>query len=120
MHLFLDTLNKQLDILKQKTVFLTGDFNINLTLSCNTLVNLASDYINLLASYDYFPLITIPKRVTSNSSTLIDHILTNDSLHAIKPGVVRTDLTDHYPIFCYISDKIIRITTYLQKKSLQF
>ena len=60
MHLFLDTLNKQLDMFKQKTVFLIGDFNINLTLSSNTLVNLASDYINLLASYGYFPLITIP------------------------------------------------------------
>ena len=93
---------------KQKTVFLIGDFNINFTLSSNTSVNLASDYINLLASYGYFPLITIPTRVTSNSSTLIDHILTNDSLHAIKSGVIRTDLTDHYPIFCSISDKIIR------------
>ena len=108
MHLFLDSLNKQLDMFKQKTVFLIGDFNINLTSSSNTLVNLASDCINLLASYGYFPLITIPTRVTRNSSTLIDHILTNDSLHAIKPGVIRTDLTDHYPIFCSISDKIIR------------
>ena len=79
---------------KQKTVFLIGDFNINLTLSSNTLVNLSSDYINLLASYGYFFLITIPTRVINNSSTLIDHILTNDSLHAIKPGVIRTDLTD--------------------------
>ena len=89
-------------MLKQKPVFFLRNFNINFRLSSNTSVNLTSDFINLLASYGYFPLITIPTRVINNSSKIIDHISTNDSLHAIKPGVIGTDLIDHYPFLFYI------------------
>ena len=108
-------------MLKQKPVFFLQDFNINFTLSSNTSVNLTSDFINLLASYGCFLLITIPTQVTNNSSKIIDHISTNDSLQAIKPGVIRTDLIDHYPIFCSISNKITRKESRpIYKKSLQF
>ena len=36
--------------------------------------------------------------MTDNSSTIIDHN------HNILPGVIKPDLTDHYPVFCTISN----------------
>ena len=57
----------------------------------------------MLASHGYFPVITLPTRVTNSSATIIDHIITNDNLHTLKPGVIRANLSDHYPIFCTIS-----------------
>ena len=45
--------------------------------------------------------------MTSNSSSLIDHILTNDINNTIHPGVIQTDLlSDHYPVFCVLSKNV--------------
>ena len=50
--------------------------------------------------------ITRPTRITPNSSTIIDHIITNSSSHHISPGIIESDLTDHYPVFCIIQNTI--------------
>ena len=45
--------------------------------------------------------------MTSNSSSLTDHILTNDINNTIHPGVIQTDLlSDHYPVFCVLSKNL--------------
>ena len=88
-------------MLENTKVYLVGDFNIDIA-STSSASNFATDYINLLASNGYFPLVTLPKRVTETSSTVIDHIITNDHKHSIIPGIIKSDLTDHYPIFCSI------------------
>ena len=54
-----------------------------------------------LASNGYFPLITLPTRVTAVSGTIIDNLITNDHKNIIS-GIIKTDLTDHYPTFCFI------------------
>ena len=54
-----------------------------------------------LASNGYFLLITVPTRVTAVSGTIIDKLITNDHKNIIS-GIIKTDLTDHYPIFCFI------------------
>ena len=59
-------------------------------------------------THTYYPLINVPTCVTDNSSTIIDHIVTNDYTHNILPGVIKTDLTDHYPIFCTISNLTLK------------
>ena len=49
------------------------------------------------------PIITIPTRVTDTSSTVIDHVITNNTSHFIRPGVIQTsNISDHYPILCKI------------------
>ena len=48
-------------------------------------------------------LITKPTKTSSNSSAIIDHIITNDSKHELQSFIVKSDLTDHYPIFCVIN-----------------
>ena len=55
----------------------------------------------MLASNGYFPLISLPTRVTAVSSTKIDHLIMNDHKNIIFPGIIKTDLIGHYPIFYY-------------------
>ena len=63
----------------------------------------AIDYVNMLASNSFFfIIISLPTRVTDTSATLIDHIITNDCKNSIFAGIIKTDLSDHYPIFCAI------------------
>ena len=47
-----------------------------------------------------FPTLTIPTRVTENSKTIIDNIITNDS-SIILPGIIQTDISDHFVIFSF-------------------
>ena len=94
--------------LKISKVYLIGDININLSPAIDAFndssnVNGANDYVNMLASNGYFPLITLPTRVTSVSSIINDHLITNELKNIISPDIIKTDLTDHYPIFCFIN-----------------
>ena len=56
----------------------------------------------MLASNGYFPLVTLPTRVTAVASSIIDYLITNDHKNIISPGMIKTDLIDHYSIFCFI------------------
>jgi len=59
----------------------------------------------MLLSHGFFPLDTLPTRVTNDTVTVIDHILTNDINHSIRPGVIQTqEVSDHYVIYCYINN----------------
>ena len=49
-----------------------------------------------------FPLITLPARVTAVSSTIIDHLITNNHKNYTSPVIIKTGFTDRYPIFCFI------------------
>ena len=66
-------------------------------------MNSANLYINSILSHGAIPLITKPTRISNNSSTIIDHIITNDLKHELQSFIVKSDLTDHYPIFCVIN-----------------
>ena len=57
----------------------------------------------MILSHGPIPLITKPIRISNNSSTIIDHIITNDSKQELESFIVKSDLTDHYPIFCVIN-----------------
>ena len=48
----------------------------------------------------FFPLITRPTRITSNTATLIDNIFTNNFDHFFCSRLLFTDISDHLPIFC--------------------
>nr|XP_047124237.1 uncharacterized protein LOC124806962 [Hydra vulgaris] len=50
-----------------------------------------------------FPLINRPTRVTKYSATLLDNIITTDIFNNdIKKGIIKTDISDHFPIFLTI------------------
>ena len=109
---FIDALNTILKKVKSNKVFIVGDFNLNI----KSLPDLrftdrhASEYLGMLISNGYYPLINVPTRVTDSSSTIIDHVITNNHTHSISSGVIKskTDLTDHFPIFCTISNVTLK------------
>ena len=99
----------------KKVYYILCDFNINILQGNRS--NSASEYINLIVSHGAVPVITIPTRVTSNSSTLIDHIITNNTELHLNPVVIEADILNHFPVLCIIT-KPRPQQTYESKKML--
>ena len=87
-------LNKLLDNVskEQKSMFLLGDFNVNL-LNYNE-----HNQTNEL----FIPLILQPTRITSHSNTLIDNIFSNVIEPDIRSGNLTATISDHLPQFAII------------------
>jgi len=49
----------------------------------------------MLISNSACPTITLPTRVTDNSKTIIDNIITNDNNYILS-GIIQTDIGEHY------------------------
>ena len=82
---------------ENKTILLLGDFNINL-LNCETIKS-HSDFLDLFGSFYMLPCITLPTRLTSQSSTLIDNIFLSPFSDDIISGNLTVSLSDHLPQF---------------------
>jgi exonuclease III len=98
---FLDILLDSLSKIQRtgKTCFIAGDFNIDLL--DGTSRSHADDFIHMMYSHHFFPLITRPTRITPHSRTLIDNIFTNSLRDSPRTaGAFITDITDHFPICC--------------------
>ena len=67
---------------EQKSIFLLGDFNVNL-LNDNE-HNQTNELLDFLASNSFISLILQPSRITSHSNTLIDNISSNVFVPEIK------------------------------------
>ena len=83
---------------RKQHVYIIGDVNINF-LKYNEHAN-TEDYLNMLYSNNFLPLITKPTRLTDDSSTLIDHIYTNAPIQNTTSGIALADISDHLPVFC--------------------
>ena len=77
---FSDCLNDLL--ISKKTYYILRDFNIKIQKHNRT--SAAHNYTNLIVSNGAIPIIKKPTRVTPESSSATDHIITNDSNHQIK------------------------------------
>ena len=77
-----------------KTVYFGGDKNFNLDKLNQT--TFTFNYINILISNRLLPFIMIPTKVTATSSTIVDHINTNDLRHEVISFVLKSLITDHY------------------------
>ena len=85
---------------EQKSVFLLGDFNVNLLNYNNH--NPTNEFLDSLASNSFVPYILQPTRLTSHSKTLIDNIFSNIiSLEAIFGNLTST-ISDHLPQFMIV------------------
>ena len=75
-----------------------GDYNVNLlNHNCH---NPTSEFIENIMSNTFYPLISMPTRISDNSATLIDNIFTNVTENILQvSGVLITDISDHFPIF---------------------
>jgi hypothetical protein len=75
-----------------------GDFNLNLLNYQSH--NQTNEFLDIMYSNMFFPLITRPTRITSHTATLIDNIFTNHIDHHLFTGLLFTDISDHLPVFC--------------------
>ena len=86
-----------------KTFFLAGNFNINF-LDFETNKKFQS-FVNLMFEFTMIPTINKPPRVTKHTAAAIDNIITNCIINTI----VKTDLSDHFPII--FINELIRVPT---------
>ena len=73
--------------------------------------SIVTEYVDMLHSLSCKALISKPTRITEQSSTLIDHIYTNDTKHAIMSGISIFDLSDHLPTFSIVKAADVNITS---------
>ena len=99
--------------LKDNEIYLLGNFNINLFQngkyilngkrsttsqgSVHTMINRCREFCQV---HSLKQLLTCPPRATCNTSTLIDHILTNSTEKIFQSGVIDSGISDHQLIFC--------------------
>ena len=102
---------------EKKLLFILGDFNIN-CLNYNS-DNIVNEFYNGAFSHGIIPLINRPTRVTTKSCTLIDNILTN-CLYERKfvKGIIKSDLTDHFPIFVSFENSPEKIESSFVRKRI--
>ena len=87
-----------------KTLFLAGDFNINVLDYENN--KKVQNFVNLMFAFSMIPTINKPTRVTSYTATAIDNIITNSILDKdFKSAIIKTDLSDHFPVIFVIKLK---------------
>ncbi|XP_065675763.1 uncharacterized protein LOC136091972 [Hydra vulgaris] len=104
---YLAILFEKLAVEKNKTIFIMGDFNIDLIKASSD--NSISEYLNTIASNNFLPFISLPTRITNQSSTLIDNIFSNSTSKDIFSGNLTIRISDHLPQFLIYSSFNIRI-----------
>ena len=74
-----------------------SDFNLNLLNHGNHLSTV--EFMDGVYSCTFFPLITLPSRITSHSATLIVNIFTNHFTHnCLRAGLLLSSISDHRPV----------------------
>ena len=81
-------------------MYILEDININLINNQKHTPNGIKRYQGFCSLHGLKQLITSPTRVTDNSSSLLDHVLTNSTDRISQSGVVDTGLSDHQLIYC--------------------
>ena len=77
---------------------MAGDFNMNLLdFEQNKKVQ---NFLNIMFGHSMMPVINKPTRVTKNTATAIDNIFINSvTTTKFKTGIIKSDISDHFPIF---------------------
>lgn len=89
---FLANLESALDYLNaDNEIYLMGDFNI----CTKQRSSLSKSYLELLRRFSFSQIIDQPTRITNQTSSLIDHVLSNVKGIVKKSGVLDVSLSDH-------------------------
>ena len=85
--------------LVNKKCYLLGDFNMDLLGVNNS--DIPGEFLDIIYSSFFKPLIGKHTRITTNTATLIDNIFTNvfDEKAACINGLLYANISDHIPIF---------------------
>ena len=78
--------------------YILGDLNFDLLKKEETCY--IKKYKEFCQMYGLKQIINQPTRITENSTTLLDHILTNSKDRISQHGIINTGLSDHQLIYC--------------------
>ena len=81
-------------------VYILGDFNINLINTKTGITNGIRQYKQFCSLHGLKQLILNPTCITENTSTLLDHVLTNSHDKVSQSGVVDVGISDHQLTYC--------------------
>lgn len=105
-------------------LILLGDYNIDMLKVNNH--GPTMDFLNSLSSFFITPIINCPTRVTENTMSLIDNILTNMYDKIQEPTVLLSDFSDHFPILFWMDviggctdSKILKNTIVVNDKKIK-
>ena len=88
---------------ENKICYVLGDWNLDLI--NQHYHDTTGELLETMYSRIFFPLITRPTRITSNTATLIDNIFTNNLNNLSVSGLMFCDISDHLPIFTLLLDQ---------------
>ena len=102
IELFIEKYMEFLELYRGKSMYICGDFNIDLMkykVHTDT-----SKFLDMLYSYNMYPLIVKPTRINDKSATLIDNIFTKERSFKPKSYILIDDTSDHLPVFSVLCD----------------
>jgi len=106
---FMELMGNLTDFLSSKNnVFIYGDLNLDCLLYNKN--KHVTELIDLMFSYGFLQTINKPTRVTSHSAKIIDYSLTNSPDLINETYLLISDLSDHFPVFQYLSLKTYNAT----------
>ena len=98
-------------IFKRSNSILIGDININLL--DHVVDKPTNDFLNMMQTFNYLPLITRPTRFAEGnqiaSPSLLDHIYVNFTSPLVA-GILHHKITDHLPIYLHLNTPNISST----------
>ena len=103
---------------ERKKCIIMADFNIDL-LKIDT-NGQTTDFIHGMFASTFYPTISRPTRVTQQTATLIDNIITNMHEYPVTSGILYNDISDHFPVFNFYSmerSKRVKYTTVYRRKA---
>ena len=87
---------------EKKPYYIVGELNIS-CLECFKNEKVSTFY-NSLFEYGAIPLINKPTRAAKKPAIIIDNVITTNIFdESLKKGIIKSDLSDHLPIFFSIS-----------------
>ena len=122
---FLDNLSTSISqtcSFNEQEVYILGDLNINLINSQKHTPNGIKRYKEFCSLHGIEQLLTLPTRITKNSSSLLDHVLTNSADRISQFGIVNVGLSDHQLIYCTrkITRTRLNAHKYVKLRSLKY
>ena len=81
------------------TFYIPVQFIWNLELINHHKQDEKSEFLDITFSHAFFPLISRPTRITSNTASLIDNFFTNEPTNCAVNSLLFTDISHYLPIF---------------------
>ena len=101
VNLFNENIAQLMTKIGNMETYIMGDFNIDLLKSGSH--RQSSDFLEVFYAGGFYPLVSLPTRLTDETATLIDNIWTNNIERQINSGLVTVRISDHLPIYSFIA-----------------